>query len=46
MSASWRDQELDHIIAGPESRLSLPKVLGADEVVRPVRELNDKTNGG
>jgi len=39
-------QELDQIIAGPESRLSLPKVLGADEVVRPVRDLNDKTNGG
>ena len=41
-----RRQELDQIIAGPESRLSLPKVLGADEVVRPVRELNDNINGG
>ena len=41
-----RSQELDQIIAGPESRLNLPKVLGADDVVRPVRKLNDKTNGG
>merc|ERR1712142_651797 len=31
-------QELDKIIAGPESKLSLPKVLGSEQVSRSVRE--------
>eukprot|EP00090_Calanus_glacialis_P015911 TRINITY_DN25023_c0_g1_i1.p1 TRINITY_DN25023_c0_g1~~TRINITY_DN25023_c0_g1_i1.p1 ORF type:complete len:1347 (-),score=453.74 TRINITY_DN25023_c0_g1_i1:75-3920(-) len=38
-------QELDKIISGPESRLSLPKVLGSDQIVRPARDDSDQRNG-
>jgi len=36
-------QELDKIIAGPESKLSLPKVLGSEQVIRPVRDVEQKS---
>eukprot|EP00092_Neocalanus_flemingeri_P073805 GFUD01091162.1.p1 GENE.GFUD01091162.1~~GFUD01091162.1.p1 ORF type:complete len:1281 (+),score=425.03 GFUD01091162.1:331-4173(+) len=39
-------QELDKIIAGPESKFSLPKSLGSDQIVRPVRDVSDKSLHG